>query len=558
MKVVIVGGVAGGASAAARLRRLDEKAEIVIFERSGHISYANCGLPYYVSGVIEDEDSLYLQTPQSFYRRFRIDARVRHEVVSIDKEAKRVKVKRLDDGVLFDECYDYLILSPGSRPIVPSMPGFDRKNVFTMRTSEDAVYLRKWIEENDVRSAAVVGGGFIGLEVAENLRHRNIEVSLVEKSSHVLPSFDSDMAAFIHQEFRENGVKLYLNKAAESYDGHLLSLDSGEKIPAEIVILAIGVMPDASLAKEAGLDLGAKGSIRVNDKMQTSNEYIYAVGDAIEVKDIVGGSNTVIPLAGPANKQGRIAADNIAGLDSHYKGSLGTSILKAFTMTAASTGLSERGASQLGLEYDYVILSPVSHASYYPGGKVMTMKVLFEKKTGRLLGAQIAGYDGVDKRIDVIATALRAGIKADKLAELELAYAPPYSSAKDPVNMAGFAISNVLEGLVKQFSYSEIPSLKEAGEFLLDTRTPAEYQRGHVEGFVNIPLDELRERLGELGEPKKLYIMCQSGLRSYLSTRILAQYGFDAYNFRGGYRFYSTVEKDEKRSRETLECGLEL
>ncbi|MBQ2134100.1 MAG: FAD-dependent oxidoreductase, partial [Phascolarctobacterium sp.] len=275
-------------------------------------------------------------------------------------------------------------------------------------------------------------------------------------------------------------------------------------------------------AKEAGLDLGAKGSIRVNDKMQTSNEYIYAVGDAIEVKDIVGGSNTVIPLAGPANKQGRIAADNIAGLDSHYKGSLGTSILKAFTMTAASTGLSERGASQLGLEYDYVILSPVSHASYYPGGKVMTMKVLFEKKTGRLLGAQIAGYDGVDKRIDVIATALRAGIKADKLAELELAYAPPYSSAKDPVNMAGFAISNVLEGLVKQFSYSEIPSLKEAGEFLLDTRTPAEYQRGHVEGFVNIPLDELRERLGELGEPKKLYIMCQSGLRSYLSTRILA------------------------------------
>ncbi|MBO5769702.1 MAG: FAD-dependent oxidoreductase [Spirochaetales bacterium] len=558
MKVVIVGGVAGGASAAARLRRLDEKAEIIIFERSGHISYANCGLPYYVSGVIEDEDSLYLQTPQSFYRRFRIDARVRHEVVSIDKEAKRVKVKRLDDGVLFDECYDYLILSPGSRPIVPSMPGFDRKNVFTMRTSEDAVYLRKWIEENDVRSAAVVGGGFIGLEVAENLRHRNIEVSLVEKSSHVLPSFDSDMAAFIHQEFRENDVKLYLNKAAESYDGHLLSLDSGEKIPAEIVILAIGVMPDSSLAKEAGLDLGAKESIRVNDKMQTSNEYIYAVGDAIEVKDIVGGSNTVIPLAGPANKQGRIAADNVAGLDSHYKGSLGTSILKAFTMTAASTGLSERGASQLGLEYDYVILSPVSHASYYPGGKVMTMKVLFEKKTGRLLGAQIAGYDGVDKRIDVIATALRAGIKADKLAELELAYAPPYSSAKDPVNMAGFAISNVLEGLVKQFSYSEIPSLKEAGEFLLDTRTPAEFQRGHVEGFVNIPLDELRERLGELGEPKKLYIMCQSGLRSYLSTRILAQYGFDAYNFKGGYRFYSTVEKDEKRSRETLECGLEL
>lgn len=558
MKVVIVGGVAGGASAAARLRRLDEKAEIVIFERSGHISYANCGLPYYVSGVIEEEGDLYLQTPDSFYKRFRVDSRVKHEVLSIDRANKKVKVKNLNDGNIFDESYDYLILSPGSRPIVPSLPGFDRDNVFSMRTSEDAVYLRAWLDERDIKRVAVVGGGFIGLEVAENLRHRGIEVSLVEKSDHLLPTLDKDMASFLHQEFRENGVSLYLGRAAAAYNGESLYLDSGETVPAELVILAIGVAPDSSLARDAGLELGIKGSIKVNDRMQTSDEHIYAVGDAVEVHDIVTGNRAVIPLAGPANKEGRIVADNIAGLDSHYKGSLGTSILKAFSMTAASTGISERSAIQLGLEYDYVVLSPLSHASYYPGGKIMTMKVLFEKKTARLLGAQIIGYDGVDKRIDVIATAIKAGVKADKLSELELAYAPPYSSAKDPVNMAGFAISNVLEGLVKQFSYEEIPALREKGALLLDARTPAEFQRGHAEGFVNIPLDELRERLGELGSARDVYVMCQSGLRSYLASRILAQHGFDSYNFKGGYRFYSVVEKDEKRSSKGLECGLEL
>ncbi len=554
MKVVIVGGVAGGASAAARLRRLDEKAEIVIFEKTGHISYANCGLPYYVGGVIESEDSLYLQTPESFYNRFRVSVKVSHEVLSIDRERKVVSVKRLSDGTVFEEGYDRLILATGARAIIP--PGFDRDNVFTLKTSEDAVHIRKRIDKGGISRAAVIGGGFIGLEIAENLAARGIDVVIVERSQHVLPNFDEDMAVFVHQEIRGNGIRLLLDKGAESFDGSVLSLDSGERLNVDLVVLSIGVRPETELAKRAGLDLGVKDSIRVNDRLQTSDESIYAVGDAVEVCEIVSGRRSVMPLAGPANKMGRIVADNIASRDSRYKGSLGASILKVFKLTAASVGINESVARSTGVDYDYIIISPASHASYYPGGKIMTMKVLFEKRTGRLLGAQIVGYDGVDKRIDVLATALKCGLKADKLAELELSYAPPFSSAKDPVNMAGFVISNVLEGLVKQFSYKDIPELRKREDvILLDTRTRKEVEGGIAEGFINIPLDELRDNLERIDKDKKVYVMCQSGLRSYLATRILTQNGYDAFNFRGGYGFYSALERDEKALKEGLGTG---
>ena len=541
MKVVIVGGVAGGASAAARLRRLDENAEIVIIEKSGHISYANCGLPYYVGGVIEEEQSLYLQTPERFWQRFRVNAKVNHEAIMIDRENKVLLVKNLKTGEVYGEGYDKLILSPGARPIVPQAEGFDRDGVFSLRNSEDAVHLRAWIESKKPQSAVVIGGGFIGIEIAENLRERGLSVSLIEKSDHILPPFDSDMASFVHREVKNQGVNLYLKKGAVGYDGSFVFLEDGEKVKADVVVLAIGVLPDSSLAKDAGLAIGLKGSIVVDKNMMTSDENIYAVGDAIEVYEIASSRKGVIPLAGPANKQGRIAADNIAGIKSEYKGSLGTSILKVFSLSAASTGMNERTAKSLGIDYDYVVLSPLSHAQYYPGGQAMTLKVLFEKGSGKLLGAQIVGHDGVDKRIDVIATAMRAGLKVEDLAELELSYAPPFSSAKDPVNMAGFASSNVLKGLVKQFSYEDIGELRKRDVVLLDTRTVLEYSKGHAEGFVNIPLDELRERLGEIDKSKSVYVMCQSGLRSYLASRILTQHGYDAYNFRGGYKFYSLL-----------------
>ena len=561
MKIVIVGGVAGGATAAARIRRLDEHAEIIIFERSGFISYANCGLPYYIGGVIEDKEDLTLQTPESFFRRFRIVAKVNHEVTDIDFKNKTVHVTDLKTGTSFTETYDKLILSPGAKPILPDFYT-ENERTFTLRTVEDTLKIRAFVEQKQPKTAVVIGGGFIGLEMAENLAELGIKTTIVQRSNHLLPTVDCDMASFIHANFRHHGVQLLLNTNTNkmSITGEQVSLylDNGSNINADMVVLAVGVTPENTLAKKIGLELGVKGAIKVNAKMETSIPDIYAVGDATQVKHFITDKDSVISLAGPANKQGRIVADNICGLNSEYKGSQGSSVIKLFDMTVATTGISEQQAKANGIEYEKVILTQNSHAGYYPGATAMTVKLIFEKETYKILGAQIVGYDGVDKRIDVIATAIRAGIKADELKDLDLAYAPPYSSAKDPVNMAGFVVENIKNGIVKQFYYEDIPSLRERKDvILLDTRTPFEYMRGHADGFIHIPLDDLRERLGELEKDKKIYVMCQSGLRSYLATRILMQNGFDAYNFAGGFRLYSSIKNEEMLSKQCYTCGMD-
>ena len=562
MKVVIVGGVAGGATAAARIRRLDEQAEIVVFERSGYISYANCGLPYYIGGVIEDAGELTLQTPESFFARFRVQMKVLHEVTAIHPDRKTVSVTNLQTGERFEESYDKLLLSPGAKPTQPRFPGADSDRLFTLRTVEDTLRIRAYIDEHHPRSAVLAGGGFIGLELAENLRELGMDVTIVQKPMHLMTPFDADMAALIHGEMRRHGVKLALGHTVEGFaqrDGGMdVLLQDAAPLHADMVILAIGVTPDTALAKEAGLELGVRGSIVVNDRMETSVPDIYAVGDAVQVRHFVTGQDALIALAGPANKQGRIAADNICGGDSRYTGSQGSSVLKVFDMTAALTGLNETQAAAAGFDADSVILSPMSHAGYYPGGRVMTMKVVFEKATYRLLGAQIVGYEGVDKRIDVLATAIRAGMKATELKDLELAYAPPYSSAKDPVNMAGFMVDNIARGLLRQWHLADADSLPRDGSVtLLDTRTPGEYGAGHIEGFVNIPVDDLRERLHELDRTKPVYVICQSGLRSYIACRILAGHGFDCYNFSGGYRFYATVTQERCLIRSATACGMD-
>lgn len=563
MKIVIVGGVAGGATAAARLRRLDEQAEIVVFERSGFISYANCGLPYYIGDVITDSDQLTLQTPESFHSRFRVSMKVHHEVTALYPEKHMVSVKNLETGEEFQKTYDKLILSPGAKPTQPKLPGTNIDKLFTLRTVEDTLRIKDYIQKNQPKSAILAGGGFIGLELAENLRELGMDITIVQRPKQLMNPFDSDMAAFIHNEMRKHGVKLALGHTVEGFretqDGVQVLLKDEAPLQADMVVLAIGVTPDTKLAKEAGLELGIKGSILVNEHMQTSAPDIYAVGDAVQVKHYVTGQAALISLAGPANKQGRIAADHICGKNSTYPGSQGSSVIKVFDMTAAVTGVNETNARKAGLDVDKVILSPMSHAGYYPGGKVMTMKVVFEKETYRILGAQIVGYEGVDKRIDVLATAIHAGMKAQDLAKLDLAYAPPYSSAKDPVNLAGFMIENISDGTLKQFHIEDVKNLPHDGSVtLLDTRTPGEYQRGHVDGFVNIPVDNLRERLDEIPKEKPVYVMCQSGLRSYIATRILEGNGYTSYNFSGGFRFYDAVMNDRCLIETATACGMDL
>lgn len=562
MKVVIIGGVAGGASAAARLRRLDERAEIIVFERSGFVSYANCGLPYYIGGTIAEERELTLQTPESFWNRFRIRVKTRHEALAIDPAAKTVTVKNLSTGKTFTESYDKLVLSPGAMPTRPPLPGIDSERIFSLRTVEDTLRIHDYVRREKPQSAVLVGGGYIGIEVAENLRELGLDVTIVQRPKQLMNTLDYDMATFVHAKLREKGIRLELGRSVSGFeerDGQILTLiDGQDPLPADLVLLAIGVTPDSGLAKQAGLALGIKGSIVVNDRMETSAPDIYAVGDAVQVKHAVTGQDALIALAGPANKQGRIAADNICGLDSRYRGSQGSSIIKVFDLTVASTGLTEKAAASAGIDADCVVLSPGSHASYYPGARPMTMKVVFEKGTFRLLGAQIAGGEGVDKRIDVLAVALHAGMRADELKDLDLAYAPPYSSAKDPVNMAGFMVENLKRGLVRQWRWDEEPSLARDGSItLLDVRTAAEYERGHIDGFRNIPVDELRERLGELDRDKPLYVICQSGLRSYIACRILAQEGFDCRNFSGGYRFYAAVTKERGMGSCATPCGMD-
>ena len=562
MKIVIVGGVAGGATAAARIRRLNEQTEIVVFERSGYISYANCGLPYYIGDVITDPEELTLQTPDSFFRRFRVDMKVRHEVTAIHPDRKTVSVKNLETGEEFEENYDKLILSPGAKPTQPRLPGVGIDKLFTLRTVEDTLRIKEYINQNHPKSAVLAGGGFIGLELAENLRELGLDVTIVQRPKQLMNPFDADMASFIHNEMRKHGVNLALGYTVEGFEekgyGVDILLKDNAPLHADMVVLAIGVTPDTALAKEAGLELGIKGSIVVNDRMETSVPDIYAAGDAVQVKHYVTGENALISLAGPANKQGRIIADNICGGDSRYLGSQGSSVIKVFDMTAAATGINETNARKAGLDVDTVILSPMSHAGYYPGGKVMTMKVVFEKETYRLLGAQIVGYEGVDKRIDVLATAIHAGMKATQLKDLDLAYAPPYSSAKDSVNMAGFMIDNIANGTLKQWHLSDVNTLPKDGSVtLLDTRTREEFISGHIEGFINIPVDELRERLHEVEFGKPVYVICQSGLRSYIASRILEGNGYETFNFSGGFRFYNAVVNDRALIEKSYSCGMD-
>ena len=544
-KILIVGGVAGGASAAARLRRLDENAEIIMFERGEYISFANCGLPYYIGGEIKNRASLTLQTPESFHARFRVDVRAMSEAVAIDREAKTVTVKNLRTGETYAEGYDALILSPGAEPVRPNIPGMDADRVFTLRNIPDTYKIADFIQNSKPKSAVVCGGGFIGVEMAENLINAGLAVTLAELADQVIAPLDYDMACDVHRHMEQKGVKLLLGAAVKeiTQDESGLSVSlGGETVRADMLIMAVGVRPENALAKAAGLTLGERGGIVVNERMQTSDAYIYAVGDALEVTDFVTGQKAMIPLAGPANKQGRIAADNICGVPSTYRGTQGSSILKVFDLTVASTGVNEKTAKRLGLNYDKSFTYSASHASYYPGAVNMSIKTIFERETGKILGAQIVGYDGADKRCDVFATAIRAGMTAGGLAELELCYAPPYSSAKDPVNMAGFVIENLLASRVKQFHWHDVPDLPRDGSItLLDVRMGIEYENGHVEGFINIPLDELRERIGALDKSKKVYVTCQMGLRGYVAARILSQNGFNAYNLSGGYRLYQSV-----------------
>ena len=562
MKVLIVGGVAGGASAAARIRRLDETAEIKVFERSGYISYANCGLPYYIGDVITDPEALTLQTPESFFARFRIDMKIYHEVTAIHPDQKTISVKDLKTGEEFEESYDKLILSPGAKPTQPRLPGVGMEKLFTLRTVEDTFRIKEYIRRHQPKSAVLAGGGFIGLELAENLKDLGMDVTIVQRPKQLMNPFDADMASFIHGEMRKHGVKLVLGQTVEGFEerdgGVDVLLKDEAPLHADLVVLAIGVTPDTHLAKEAGLELGIKGSIVVNDRMETSAPDIFAAGDAVQVKHYVTGQDALISLAGPANKQGRIIADNICGGDSRYPGSQGSSVIKVFDLTAAVTGINETNARKAGLDVDTVILSPMSHAGYYPGGRVMTMKVVFEKGTCRLLGAQIVGYEGVDKRIDVLAASIHAGMKANELKDLDLAYAPPYSSAKDPVNMAGFMVDNISKGILKQWHLVEVSCLPRDGSAsLLDVRTAAEYDRGHIEGFKNIPVDELRERLDEVEKGKPVYLICQSGVRSYIGTRILEGNGYEAYNFSGGFRFYDAVMNDRCLIEKASDCGMD-
>lgn len=572
MKVVIIGGVAGGATAAARLRRLDERAEIIILERSGYVSYANCGLPYYIGGTITDRSKLTLQTPESFRSRFNIDVRVRHEALSIDREARTVLVRRLDGGDEYTETYDKLILSPGAHPVMPDLPGIGSKRLFTLRTVEDTYRIADFIDREGPRRATIVGAGFIGLEMAENLRERGIEVSVVQRGTHVMPVFDADMASLLHNHLREHGVELVLGANVtgfeEEADGAMSTLlADGRTLESDLVILSIGVAPESSLAREAGLAMGLRGSIKVDERMRTSDENIYAVGDAVEVSHVVTGDPALIALAGPANKQGRVAADAICGRASSFSGSQGSSVLKLFELTAAATGLTLEAARRAGIAADAVILSPANHATYYPGSETMTLKVVFEREGGRILGAQAIGREGVDKRIDVIAVAVRARMTAADLTELDLAYAPPYSSAKDPVNMAGFMIENILSGLVEQVSWEEAldaphpgASIETAGRkapILLDTRTDREHARAGVAGALHIPLDELRERMGELPRDARLLVFCASGLRSYVACRILSQNGFDCANVSGGFGFHEQVSLDRTGDHAGIgPCGL--
>ena len=545
MKTVIIGGVAGGASAAARLRRLDEKAEIVVLERGEYVSFANCGLPYYIGGKITEKEKLMLQTPQSFKSRFNVDVRVLSEAVSIDPVKKTVSVKNLKSGEDCSESYDKLIISAGAEPIMPNIDGIDSERIFTLRNIPDTLKIKEFIDKKKPKTATVVGGGYIGVEMAENLKNAGLDVTVVELADHLIAPLDFDMAADVHRYIKSKNIKLQLNNGVKAIKdkrkGLTVKLQNGE-LSTDMLIMSVGVRPETVLAKNCGLTLGTRGCIVVDRRMQTSVPDIYAVGDAAQVRDFLTGEPAFIPLAGPANKQGRIAADNICEIPTEYTGTQGSAVLKLFDMTIATTGLNEKAAAAAGVEYDKTYIYSGSHASYYPGSTDMSIKALWNKKTLKLIGAQIVGFDGVDKRMDVLATAIRFGAKITELTTLELCYAPPFGSAKDPVNMLGFAAENVISGKVKQFFWDDVAELPRDGSVtLLDIRTQTEFSEGNIDGFVNISLDSLRDNLNKIPQDKPVYVHCRSGLRSYIACRILSGNGYDCYNLAGGWRLYDAV-----------------
>jgi NADPH-dependent 2,4-dienoyl-CoA reductase/sulfur reductase-like enzyme/rhodanese-related sulfurtransferase len=541
-KVIIVGGVAGGASAAARLRRLDEKAQIILLERGPYISYANCGLPYFIGDVIPKKESLFVVTPSLFSNRFRVDVRINHEVIKINRTRKEVEIVDRTKNTTYTEDYNILVLSPGAEPIRPPIEGVHSEGVFTLRTVNDAENIKEFITTRKVQSASIIGAGAIGIEVAENLNLKGIRITLIDMLNQVLPFLDPEMSYYVIEHLKEKNIEVLLGrkllKITKNNNGLKLSLDSGEEITCDMVLLSIGIKPEVKLAKEAGLEIGPHGGIKVNEYLQTSDPFIYAIGDAIEVKDFITGEETIIPLAGPANRQGRIVADNICGRKVPYRGTLPTVILKVFDLTVAATGANEKTLKAKNIPYEKIYLHPFDHATYYPGATQMHIKLLFNPNNGNILGAQIIGKNGVDKRIDVLATSIRGKMTVFDLQYLDLAYSPPYGSGKDVINMIGFVATNVLENLVKITHWD---SVKE-GDLLLDVRSPVEVAANPVEVAINIPLNDLRNRLKDLPKDKPIKVFCEVGLRSYIACRILTQNGFDAYNLSGGYLTYKAFK----------------
>ena len=546
MKYVIVGGVAGGASTAARLRRLDENAEIILFERGEYISYANCGLPYYIGDVIYERQKLFVQTPESFAARFNIEARIRSEVEGIEPGKKVVTVCDLNSGKRYEESYDKLILSPGAEPVRPPLPGIDGDGIFTLRNVSDTDRVKEYVEERDVKRVVIVGAGFIGLEMAENLHEYGIDVSIVEMADQVMTPVDYEMAAIVHQHLKAKGVDLYLQEAVTAFrqtgEGMEVVLRSGLMLQTDMVLLSIGVRPDARLAKAAGLEIGETGGIKVNEYLQTSDPDIYAVGDAIEFPNPVSGRPALAFLAGPANKQGRICADNaVYGNRRKYKGSINTAIAKVFDLTVGAAGLSAKMLERLQLPYREAIIHGASHAGYYPGAIMMDIKINFSPTDGKLLGAQVVAADGADKRLEMMSAVIWEGGSVYDLMELEQAYAPPYSSAKDPVNMAGFVADNMLSGKVKMISWCEFQAMDTESTLLVDVRRPGEFAEGSIEGAVNIPLDGSRAEYRNLPKDKTIVVFCAIGLRGYIAARVLMQLGYNVLNLNGGYRTYAAV-----------------
>lgn len=541
-KIVVIGGVAGGMSFAARMRRLDETAEITVIEKSGFVSYANCGLPYYIGGVIENEKSLLLQTPQSLWKRFRLDVRVGSEVLRIDADAKQVDVINHASGEEYSLTYDFLVLSPGAAPIRPDLPGIERS--LSLRNVEDVQRLFD-VVSNKPKSAVVVGGGFIGVEMAENLQRRGIPTSIVEAQDQVLMPLDTEMVTFVHTEIKKHRVELYLGSALASISPTSVILANGVEIDAELVVMAIGVRPEVSLAKLAGLVIGERGGVKVDEFNRTSNQFIYAVGDAVEKVDAVDHNAALVPLANIANRHGRVIADHIAGKTVRPVETQGTAIVKVFDLTVATSGWNEKKLIAAGLEYIAIHTHPASHAGYYPGAQVMALKLLIDPKTQRILGVQGVGKEGVDKRIDVIATAMRGGITAPELADLELAYAPPFGSAKDPVNMLGYISENVLSGITPTVQWSEVEQKVSEGYTILDVRSSGEVDQGTLPGAINLPIDEIREHNEEI--PKgKILVTCQVGQRGHAATRLLRELGHDAVNLDGGYMTWSNSPANRK------------